>query len=52
MDGAGDSRLTARAPAVVRCDQCGQSIGVHEPMVMLADGRARETPAPRNTSSR
>lgn len=42
-DGPEDPRLTAEAPANVRCDECTQLISVHEPMVMLADGRARET---------
>ena len=43
MNGTEDSMLTAKAPAVVRCDQCGQPIGVHETMVMWTGGHARET---------
>jgi hypothetical protein len=27
----------------LRCHRCGEVIGVYEPLVMLLDGRARET---------
>jgi hypothetical protein len=28
---------------MLRCRHCGEVIGVYEPLVMLVDGRARET---------
>lgn len=36
---------------MLRCDDCGEVIGVYEPLVRVLDGRARETSRAREPAS-
>ena len=44
-------RDLARMSEVLRCEHCGDVIGVYEPMVRVLDGRAHESSRAREPAS-